>query len=95
LENKLLKLKKAIQDDTQCLGFPKQEPEPGYHWERINRYKLYKACTSGVHKDHWMLYFSSDSLKSCEEVAAEINKDLYQTKIKDAGKPIWVQRLIY
>ena len=77
------------------MDYPKTEPDPGYHWERINRHKLYKACNSGVHKGHWMLYFSSDSLDSCKEVAAEINKDLYDTKIVDAGKAVWVQRLIY
>ena len=74
---------------------PKTEPDPGYHWERVNRYKLYKACNSGYHKGKWRLYFSSSSLDSCKEVAADVNKDLYDTKIVDAGKTLWVQRLIY
>ena len=50
LENQHIDLRNNLSYFNKENDFPKTEPDPGYHWERVNRYKLYKACNSGYHK---------------------------------------------
>ena len=63
--------------------------------EKVNRFKVCRQHTASFRHKDWMLYFSSNNLDTAKKIESEVNKKEYNTKIIDAGKETFVERLIY